>query len=162
MKLNFHFLVIPLLLGSTLINHAYADQYKCSGQNGTISYSDRACLPGQKQLSKIVSRTLENKFSQKNNSLISMEQLQGRWTDAPGGSFNSSWYFIGLKVTYANKQGVTMIEQYTLDGNQLIFHHKPGLWGDTGWSESVTILKYTGNTLVLIWGIARVTLYRPA
>ena len=138
----------------------HANNYKCSDEQGAISYSDKACSSGHKQLAKMYSPEPARVITSTTGTVITLEELHGKWTDAPGGTFNSSWYFSGFTVTYANKQGVTMKERYTLDKDQLIFHHKPGLWGDEGWKESVTILQYTGQTLVLKWGVAKVVLYR--
>lgn len=161
MKSVFMILNLVALLGFFVMSPCLADSYKCQDHKGSISYSDRPCQEGHKQIAKSPGSPPLQLPTPSFGSLVSTEDLEGRWIDAPGQAYNSSWYFSGNIVTYANKQGVTMREWYTLTGDQLTFHHKPGIWGDTGWNESVTILQHTGQTLVLQWGVARVTLYRP-
>lgn len=154
-------ILLMLFTTSTSAVHDSAQKYKCQDSQGHISYTDQPCAAEQVTLDEIYEPENEQTPEELPFSIVSKEDISGRWIDKPGPGFQSSWFFNGDRVTFATKQGITMVEGYTIEGDQLIFHHKAGLWGDSDWDESVTIVKYTGRSLVLRWGVAVVTLYRP-
>lgn len=172
---------ITLTLLLLLSLPASARIYQCVSNEGNLKFSDFPCADDEQQKllkgnsqnaarSTSEATTNESAGVEGDNTgqvppadrvIMTHSELQGSWTDLKEPSpLRSVWTFTHTTLRHRKYTGRTVNARYTLKGNLLTIHHKPGLLHPRPWDEEMEIVQYDGEKLTSTWGATRIVLHR--